>query len=302
MNNALPKVSIILPTYNGAKYIQQSIDSCLNQTYKNIEIIVVDDGSIDGTTDIINNYTDKHIIFIRHNKNKGLPNALNTGFSEASGDYLTWTSDDNLYAKMAIEKMLHFLSINDSSFVYCNYYEFKDLDLKNNLIVNLPKEICLERYNMIGPCFMYSRKIMESIGEYDPLTELAEDYDYWIRVSKMFMMKHLDEPLYFFRVHDESLYLSRYYETKIVDFLVRLKNDISNIDHVSDMFLDLIKQQRKGFLKPFVLTNMIYSRKIDTILRQYKSGILNFKMAKQKLNDIILPKTNKINYTGVQQF
>jgi glycosyltransferase involved in cell wall biosynthesis len=300
MDKTSPKVSIILPTYNGVKYIRQSIDSCLNQTYENIEIIIVDDGSIDGTIDIVNQYRDKRIIFFKNKENKGLPIALNTGFSEASGDYLTWTSDDNLYAKEAIEKMLHFLIRKNCSFVYCNYYKFKDLNLNSRFIVKLPEEVCLEKGNMIGPCFMYSRKVMESIGEYDPVTELAEDYDFWIRVSKIFSMVHFDEPLYFFRIHDESLSISKYYEVLIVGFLVMLKNNISNINHVTNLFLDLIRQKREGFFKLLILYKILYARKINIILRQYKSGMLNFETAKLKLNNIVFPKIPQINYRSVQ--
>src|SRR3990170_3452478 len=104
-----PKVSIVLPTYNGEKYIRQSIDSCLNQTHENIELIIVDDCSIDNTPEIIKSYKDSRVKSLRHDQNKFLPHALNTGFSNATGEYLTWTSDDNYYAKEAIEKMVSFL-------------------------------------------------------------------------------------------------------------------------------------------------------------------------------------------------
>jgi glycosyltransferase involved in cell wall biosynthesis len=117
-----PLVSIVLPTYNGSRYIQQSIDSCLNQTYSNIELIIVDDGSTDCTEQIINSYTDNRIRYIQHQKNAGLPTALNTGVAHATGDYLTWTSDDNFYAPQAIETQLTFLLKNKYDFVYCDIF------------------------------------------------------------------------------------------------------------------------------------------------------------------------------------
>ena len=109
LNQGSPKVSIVLPTYNGAKYIRQCINSCLNQTYNNIELIIVDDGSKDETPDIIKSYKDERIKYIMHARNLGLPYALNTGFRNAVGEYLTWTSDDNYYTKKAIETMLSFI-------------------------------------------------------------------------------------------------------------------------------------------------------------------------------------------------
>src|SRR5438128_1966436 len=92
-------VSVILPTHNGSKYLRQSIESCLSQTYLDIELIVVDDGSMDETSAILESLTDDRVRKIRHQTNRGLSAALNTGCAEARGEYLTWTSDDNLYAE-----------------------------------------------------------------------------------------------------------------------------------------------------------------------------------------------------------
>src|SRR3990170_7698958 len=184
MGESLQKVSIVLPTYNGAKYIRQSMDSCLNQTYNNIELISVDDGSIDETPEIVMSYKDDRIKYIRHEKNRGLPHALNTGFAETIGEYLTWTSDDNYYSNDAIEKMLRFLKNNNCSFVYCDFIEFNDNTSFDHYIQKLPKNPNLESGNNIGACFLYTRKVKEEIGDYDPDAFLAEDYDYWIRISK----------------------------------------------------------------------------------------------------------------------
>jgi glycosyltransferase involved in cell wall biosynthesis len=297
------KVSIVLPTYNGAKYIRQSIDSCLNQTYQNIELIIVDDGSTDETSDLIKSYKDERIRYLRHEKNKGLPHALNTGFTHTTGEYLTWTSDDNLYAENAIEKMLSFLKNKNCLFVYCDFYQFKDDNLWNQNMVKLPEVIALENGNRIGPCFLYSRKVMENIGEYDPVTELAEDYDYWIRVSKSFSLCHLNEPLYFFRVHSKSLYRSRYYEVKVVDFLVRIKNNISNIKAIANLFITLIAQKRVAHLNlnqnnipafntilfrlNKILVTLLVSRRVNTVLRDYTMGKISFSHAKLELKSIV---------------
>ena len=291
MNENGAKVSIVMPTYNGAKYIRQSIDSCLNQTYKNIELIIVDDGSSDETPEIIASYKDGRIKYLRHEKNKGLPHGLNTGFTLASGEYLTWTSDDNFYAKEAIEKMLSFLKIRNCEFVYCDYYSFEDdnhLDLNR---VKLPSQVTLENSNCIGACFLYSRRIKELTGDYNPNTELAEDYDYWIRISKKFPMHHLSEPLYFFRVHDKSLTISKYYEVRISDFLVRLNNDILGINQVSNMFVDLIARKSKGLLKVNrVLVKILFSKKISRTLNDLKMGKISLGKAKLRLEKVVSSK------------
>lgn len=288
MNESLPKVSIVLPTYNGAKYIRQSIDSCLNQTYKNIELIIVDDGSTDETPEIIKSYQDERIKYIRHEKNKNLPNALNTGFAKVTGEYLTWTSDDNYYTEEAIGKMLSFLRAKNCSFVYCDYYTFESNEPSSRNLIRLPKYVTFERINCIRACFLYSREVKEVIGDYDPDTELVEDYDYWIRVSKKFSMCHLDEPLYFYRVHNESLYSSRYYEVELVKLLVRLKHNIMDIDQITDLFIDLIAQKKGKFFKlNKVLAKILLSKKINNILKDFKKEKIRFKNARSDLKNAV---------------
>ena len=97
--------SIVLPVFNGDRYLQQALESCLQQTHRNLEILVVDDGSTDGTADIIAEQAarDPRIISIQNDQNLGLPSALNIGFARAKGEFLTWTSHDNFYESNAIE-------------------------------------------------------------------------------------------------------------------------------------------------------------------------------------------------------
>src|SRR5437016_3657116 len=88
-------VSIVLTTLNGARYLRESIDSCLGQTYRNIELIVVDGGSTDGTLDIVASYYDPRLRLIHQEHNEGkLPGAINLGLADARGELLTWMQDD----------------------------------------------------------------------------------------------------------------------------------------------------------------------------------------------------------------
>ena len=221
------KVSIILPTYNGSRFIRQSIESCLFQTYKNIELIVVDDGSTDDTPEIVKSYGGR-LIHIKHDTNLGLPTALNSGFTRSTGNYLTWTSDDNYYHPEAIEKMIAFLKQRNGSFVYCDYFRFSQNDSEKFRQQKLPDEPKFERGNDIGACFLYTRKVMQTVGLYDAEAILAEDFDYWIRTSMKFKMHHLREPIYYYREHPASLSsLSRKsYRVRIASILVMLKNGV----------------------------------------------------------------------------
>lgn len=227
------KVSIVLPTYNGAKYLRQSIDSCLNQTFKNIELIIVDDSSMDETPDIIQSYQDERIKYVRHKKNRGLSHALNTGFKKATGEYLTWTSDDNYYAENAVELMVTILQINKKiDFVYSNFYI---INADNKLLqsVNVLPSKKLKEYNCIGPCFLYRRKIYEVIGQFNPTAFLAEDYEYWIRVFKRYRMQKLDEFIYWHRLHSQSLTGQYAEEAK------------RSADHIRDNFFKIHAMKRR---------------------------------------------------------
>ncbi len=108
MRGSDPKlVSVILPVYNGEDTIAESIDSVLAQTYQNLELVIVNDCSTDGTQAILKEYEakDRRVRVIDNSVNLKLPRSLNVGFSDAKGEYLTWTSDDNLYHPSAIEEM-----------------------------------------------------------------------------------------------------------------------------------------------------------------------------------------------------
>jgi len=201
------KVSIILPTHNGAKYIRQSIESCLTQTYGNLELIIVDDASNDETPGIIRSYKDPRLKLITHVVNKKLPASLNAGFAASAGEYLTWASDDNYYAPNAIEKLASFLDCHRRvAFVYANYFSIDE----HNTVINpvsteQPQELVYR--SALGPCFLYRRKVYEVVGDYDPHLFLVEDYDYWLRVRKHFRMVKINDYLCYYRIHSMSLSL-----------------------------------------------------------------------------------------------
>lgn len=239
-----PKVSIVLPTYNGVKYIRRSIESCLAQTYRNIELIVVDDASTNGIPEIAKSYNDRRLSYLRNFSNLGLPRSLNRGFLASTGTFLTWTSDDNYYAPQAIERMLEFLLNKNADFVYSDYFVVEQ-DKDNPIKVNIRPGATFKEVNFVRACFLYSRRVKEAVGEYDPETQLSEDYDYWIRVSKKFTLCHLEEPLYFYRVHSQALYCRRYWEQEIVKCLVRLRHGIFSNTEASDFLLRLWARKRR---------------------------------------------------------
>lgn len=202
----------MLPTYNGEQYLAEAIKSCLNQTYKNLEIIIVDDGSTDSTPKICQEFCEKdsRVIYHRNKTNKKLPASLNVGFAKTTGPLLTWTSDDNAYKPQAVETMVEFLKKNpDIDMVYANYDVINE---KGSVLYTefVSKSNEMLRKNLIGPCFLYRREMYEKLGNYDEALFLAEDYDYWLRAYVNCQIEPLNQNLYLYRYHPQSLTFKRH--------------------------------------------------------------------------------------------
>ena len=239
-----PLVSVVLPTYKRAHLLAQAIRSVLDQTYASLELIVVDDNSPDDTAAVVQSFDDPRIHYVKNDPNLKLPRALNRGFSLARGDYLTWTSDDNLLAPTAIEKMVGVLATGDCDFVYADYWLFSEQDANGLPLApqhdHLPDTLQLDKGNHIGACFMYTRRLYEGVGDYDPELFLVEDYDYFLRAARQFRFCHLAEPLYYFRRDDATLYCSRFPEVKASDVLVRFKNGVIDADTAAEILANLL--------------------------------------------------------------
>jgi glycosyltransferase involved in cell wall biosynthesis len=217
-------VSVVLPVFNQASLLAESIESVLAQTYQNFELIVVNDGSTDGVEAVLERYLGHPKFRCYTQINQKLPKALSNGFSLALGEYWTWTSADNIMEPTMLDELVAKLrSSPHLGMVYADYYAIDD---QGRLLQdftwrahNRPKpqsgEIRLPRSvatlntvpdNFIGPCFMYYGWIGRCIGDYDPQLGI-EDYDYWMRINAFFRIEHLgsDDLLYRYRVHDNTL-------------------------------------------------------------------------------------------------
>lgn len=220
-------VSIVLPVFNGEKYLRESIESVLEQTYENWELIIVDDCSSDGTYGIAKAFAEKdaRIKLIKNVENMRLPASINIGFEHARGAYYTWTSDDNLYLPVAIEEMLRVLEKD---------FSIPMVVAKMKIIDNTGAETGeTEKYksefmyydNCVGACFMYRSQVADVIGGYDSSLFLAEDYDYWLRILDEYgLIYPIDKVLYKYRIHSNSLTSKRFREIRECVNRIRLKH------------------------------------------------------------------------------
>jgi glycosyltransferase involved in cell wall biosynthesis len=228
-------VSVVLPVYNQASLLRESIRSVIAQTYPDFELIVVNDGSTDGVESVMDEFAGHPKVRLLTQDNQKLPKALSNGFEFACGEFWTWTSADNLMRPDQLARMVAFLRAHpDVDMVYADYLAIDDRGrplrdpafrpqnrrTPDNPEIHLPRTTSTLNTvldNFIGACFMYRGRVGRVLGEYDPNLGI-EDYDYWMRLNALFKIAHLgtDEILYDYRVHDNSLN-ARAAELKIYD-------------------------------------------------------------------------------------
>lgn len=231
-------VSIVLPTHNRASLLPKAIRSCLEQSYKDIEIIVVDDGSADNTEEIVKEFTqsDSRVQYYKK-ENGGLPNALNFGFRLSKGDLLTWTSDDNLYRENAIETMAEYLvSHTDVDLVNANMTIMEKNKMLHEVDTSSIKNI--REYNPMGACFLYRRNVYEKNGDYDENFILAEDYDYWIRAWKYFKIGHINHSLYIYGLSTDTLTNKKKLEVYIMTTLLKYHHGFISLEEAANSIVD----------------------------------------------------------------
>lgn len=211
-------VSIVLPVYNGEKYLREAIDSILKQSYREFELIIVNDCSTDSTEKIIQEYMeiDSRIVYCQNKVNSKLPKSLNNGFKLAKGEYWTWTSDDNLLHINMIERLVNYLDLNsDTDLVYTDY---NLIDENGTLVetVTADKPNLIYIKNVVNASFMYRSSVAKSVGEYDTTRFLVEDYEYWLRINLHGKINSYHECLYDYRNHGGSLTATRKAEVQKV--------------------------------------------------------------------------------------
>lgn len=195
---SFPKVSIIIPVYNGSNYLKEAIDSALSQTYNNIEVIVVNDGSNDNgvTESIALSYGDKIKYFSKGNG--GVATALNLGIHEMTGDYFSWLSHDDVYKPEKVAKQIEFLQSlegNDrmNTIVYSGYelinHKSRTIDIVDYTKLYDSHQLSIPLFPVFrglanGCAMLIPRCHFERVGMFDVSLKTTQDYDLWFRMFR----------------------------------------------------------------------------------------------------------------------
>ncbi len=206
----IPKVSIIIPVYNGSNYLSEAIDSALAQTYANIEVIVINDGSNDHgkTRQIALSYGDKIRSFEK--ENGGVASALNFGVSVMTGEYFSWLSHDDLYFENKIEAQMNWYMNNDDVILYSDF-ELVDengtylqtIDLSESSYLDFRVWITLKS-SLNGCTLMIPRKCFGQCGLFDENLKTTQDYDLWFRMAEIFRFERVPVVTVKSRQHDQQ--------------------------------------------------------------------------------------------------
>lgn len=203
MHGREPKVSVVIPTYNRAHSISMAIRSVLDQTYQDFEVIIVDDGSIDNTEEIVKSFEDERIEYIRHTKNRGASAARNTGIKVAKGEYIAFQDSDDEWVpdKLELQVKAFDNASSEVGIVYSGFYRIeadKKIYIPGNHVVQKDGNIHSEllKGNFVGtPAVLIKKECFKNNRYFNEALPALEDWELWIELSKYFEFKYIDKPL-----------------------------------------------------------------------------------------------------------
>jgi glycosyltransferase involved in cell wall biosynthesis len=199
-----PTVSVIIPTYNRAQLLSRSIQSVLNQTYQDFEIIIVDDASTDDTEEVISNLDNEKIRYLRHEKNKGAAAARNTGIKAARGSYIAFQDSDDEWLFEKLEKQMKIFETAPPNVgvVYTGYYRIKGNDITyvsplrhTKRDGDVHEQILRKGGLTCTQSIVVPKYYLEKVGMFDENLPRLQDLELTIRLSKHYHFKFINEPL-----------------------------------------------------------------------------------------------------------
>jgi glycosyltransferase involved in cell wall biosynthesis len=238
MNNQTPLISIVIPNFNYGHFLGEAIESVLNQTYKNIEIIVVDNESTDNSVLVASQYSDSITLLLK--EHGGVSSARNLGMTVAKGDYICFLDSDDTWAPKKLEVQLQVAQESRVGVVYsgvnlCNSELLKEEELHpkyrgdcSSLFFKYPTKAIV----LLG-CSnaLVSRKAIEEVGEFKPYLHFSADWDFFRRLCKIVEVDYVPEPQINYRRHSRSMSsgsIESYYadnERAVIDFIHEMRNE-----------------------------------------------------------------------------
>ena len=271
------KISIIIPTYNRSNYVKRAVESVLDQSYENTEIIVIDDASVDDTRETIESIKDKRIKYIRNKENKGANFSRNKGIKKSTGKYISFLDDDDFFSdKNKLKKQVElFLKNKNVVFVGCGYYD-KSIDKERypKIKGKISEKLLMNFSDIETSTILIDKKTVEKIGLFDEKLPSEQNHDFFYRISKKGEFDYLDKVMV--NKDNPETQISSTSKNKILGYLLFHKK------HFKDMKKLGYKKLLQLTLK-FMLVSFLFSTSIF-----FKNNL----KATQKLDEIIKSKND----------
>lgn len=243
-----PLLSIVMPTYNASEFLDRALSSILDQSFEKYELIIVDDGSSDGTVEQIQATNDERIRLIQR-ESTGITSALNRGIEESRGEYIARHDADDWSHPDRLETQIEYLESHPNvAMVGTGAYlvDENGRRISRRRVLEDPTLDDLASHNeFIHGSVMMHRDPVERLGGYDEWYETAEDYDLWLRMASEYEVRNIDEPLYHFRLHDESIYAANLELLKLYHVLT-VRRNVTGLDSklerkIEDQGIDVLR-------------------------------------------------------------
>ena len=211
----IPKVTVLMPVHNGELYLREAVESILTQTFREYEFIIVDDGSTDGTREILASYDDPRIKIMRNERNLGIVFSLNRGLEHACGEYIARMDGDDISLPTRLARQLDYLSANPEIGMAGTWIQRMDEHGRSQGVARLPTTVMLVRWVLLfencfaHPSTMFRRELVRDLKGYDESARHAEDYDLWVRLVSKTGATNIPEPLVRLRRHSQRVSVLR---------------------------------------------------------------------------------------------
>lgn len=259
-----PEITVLMPVYNDERFIRFSIESILNQTFKNLEFIIINDASNDNTPEILEEYRDPRIKVINNEINLRVPKSLNKGLSLAKGKYIARIDSDDISVRDRLEKQYLFLENNKEFGLVGSYTEVIDEDGRNIEFWHEylePEYIfyTLSFWNcLVTSTVMFEKEIAVNLGGFNPDFDRTEDYELWYKISRIKKIYIIPE------------YLSKYRKNKSGITAKYSQEQLANAENVA-ITKTKISRELLRYLKSINKPNS-FGKKINLIIQLYKTN------------------------------
>ena len=237
----MPTVSVIIHTYNNEKFIAETVESVLNQTYKDYEIVVVDDGSVDGTRVALKPYMQK--IRYHYKENGGIASAKNAGIKLSQTEYVAFLDHDDLWVSDKLKLQMECFSENPQvGLVYAKYTSFKDgKELRTKPEKGYSgwifKELLSKSFIQTSTVVV-KRECLDAVGPYDETFSLGDEYDMFLRIARKFQCGFVDKGLTRYRVHDTNASNNDFlFDNENLGVYKKIYNNFTDLDGVEKKIL-----------------------------------------------------------------